>query len=81
MKSLAQEVETGGSPGGRKYRRTALCNAAGTSMTESWLVMGAGHAWSGGSPSGTYTDAAGPDSSREMLRFFLQHRLARPAER
>ena len=60
---------------GRPYVKNAMVNADGRSLSESWTMPDAGHAWSGGSHAGTYTDPHGPDASREMIRFFLQHRL------
>ena len=58
--------------GDRAYSRTVIRDEEnGLALTEHWLIRGAGHAWSGGSADGTYTDPKGPDASRELLRFFL----------
>lgn len=68
-------VSEGQSAAGRRYTRTVHPASPGQGDAEHWLLHGAGHAWSGGSAAGSYTQPDGVDASREMLRFFLAHRL------
>ena len=79
MTDLRTTVQYGRVPGGHAYSRTLHADARGQVLLEQWVIHGAGHAWSGGSPAGSYTDPQGPDAAREMLRFFLEHRHAEAA--
>jgi poly(hydroxyalkanoate) depolymerase family esterase len=67
------ELEQGSK--GRAYTRRIYREAGGNVQAEHWAMHGAGHAWSGGSARGSYTDAQGPDASEEMLRFFWANKL------
>lgn len=67
-------VEQGQVANGHAYSRTTHHDAKGEPRLEQWRVQGGGHAWSGGSVLGSYTDPRGPDAAKEMLRFFYRHR-------
>ncbi len=67
------QASEGESAQGQRYSQTLYQDSAGRTTVEYWQLHGAGHAWSGGNPGGTYTDPAGVDATAEMLRFFLAH--------
>ena len=69
-------TQRGQVPGGHGYTRAVYRDTGGLVFLEHWLIHGGGHAWAGGSASGSYVDPKGPDAAEEMLRFFYQHSLA-----
>ena len=77
--NLRTTISHGKAPGGMNYTRTVQADDTGRSVLEQWVLHGAGHAWSGGSSAGSYTDPRGPDASREMVRFFLQTNQSGPS--
>lgn len=72
---ITGQLRRGQSDGGRDFTRTLYQPTASQASCENWTVHGGGHAWSGGKRAGSNTDPAGPDASREIIRFFLAHRL------
>jgi poly(hydroxyalkanoate) depolymerase family esterase len=67
------QVLRGKVPAGLAYTQSSHVDASGQVRVEQWLIHSAGHGWSGGSPEGSFTVPNGPDVSRELLRFFLNH--------
>ena len=69
--ALKARTTEGAVQSGRAFSCTAYVDDAGFAPIELWTVHGAGHAWSGGNASGSYTDPSGPNASAQMVRFFL----------
>lgn len=62
-----------GMVGGHAYTRFTYHDTGGQVILEEWIIHHAGHAWSGGSSNGSFTDPKGPDASAEIVRFFHKH--------
>jgi poly(hydroxyalkanoate) depolymerase family esterase len=72
--TLRQHTHAGATQSGRSYTRQVYVDADATPVVEYWVLHGSGHAWSGGSADGSFTEPDGPDASSEMMRFFSAQR-------
>lgn len=59
--------------GGHSYTVQTWNDSNGSEIQEYWKINGMGHAWSGGSSSGSYTDPNGPSATNAMYTFFMNH--------
>ena len=60
-------------PGGHTYMVYKWNTMNGNEVEEFWLINGMGHAWSGGSSSGPFTDPQGPSATQAICNFFMNH--------
>ena len=60
-------------PEGYAYTVYSWKDSRGKEVQTYWKIHGLGHAWSGGNPSGSYTDPLGPNASETIYHFFMNH--------
>jgi poly(hydroxyalkanoate) depolymerase family esterase len=75
-RSVAQapaKTTPGRAAGGASYTVRSYLDKGRAELAQYWVVQGMNHAWSGGDPSQTYTDAKGPDETAAMYTFFTGH--------
>jgi poly(hydroxyalkanoate) depolymerase family esterase len=73
LQAAAPELEERSEVEIRRWRDTA-----GSVRIEEWRVARMRHAWSGGSPRGSFTWPGGPHASEAMTEFFLRDAHAAP---
>lgn len=59
--------------GGDSYTLRSYVDKGKAELAQYWVVHGMNHAWSGGDPSQSFSDAKGPDETAAMYAFFLGH--------
>lgn len=59
--------------GAHPFMLTVYSDQHGQVLMERYMVEGMGHAWSGGSNAGSFTDPHGPKASQMLINFFLAH--------
>ncbi|MHC5549354.1 CE1 family esterase, partial [Bacillus subtilis] len=70
---MADQTATGTVSGGRSYTQYIYKDTAEKTVMEKYMIEGMGHAWSGGSTSGSYTDPKGPNATKLSWNFFKSH--------
>lgn len=74
LPALGAAAATTSQENGYTVRKREWRNLAGNVLIADIRIEELGHAWSGGSPTGTFTDAKGPDASVLLATFCEQHR-------
>ncbi len=70
----ADLTSTGTVPSGRSYSRASYRDKrSGSEVMAKVIVQGMGHAWSGGSSAGSFSDPRGPDATALSWEFFRAH--------
>jgi len=73
-----QKGQAGGGSGRNFNLKNYVDPKSGKIVMKFLEVETMGHAWSGGSSSGTYTDPKGPDASQMMIEFFSNYNSSVP---